>query len=421
MIRSTHVVSIDQYYGRDLMLGAMRTPTVSCTMLRTILHVDMDAFFASVEQLDHPEYRGRPVVVGAPADKRGVIAAASYEARTFGIHSAMPSREAARRCPEAIFVPVNMPRYLEASEQIFDVFQEFTPYIEPLSVDEAFLDVTGAERLFGKGPAVAATIKAAIKTQTGLTASIGVASNKFLAKLASDMDKPDGLTIVPSKPDEIREFLAPLEVKRIWGVGRVTQRLLEGNGIRTIADLQNTPPDRLARLVGEGHAEHLAAMAIGEDSRELEMDRTRKSYSREHTFDEDCKDSEEQERVLCELVEDVGSQLRAVGKYAKTVRIKLRWENFETITRQKQLPASACDNTTLREAAMELFLNEKSARPVRLIGFGTSNITENSSQVQMGLFETKSQSVKRREALSHVIDDIRTRFGDSSISNGRQL
>jgi DNA polymerase-4 len=390
-------------------------------MQKTILHVDMDAFFASVEQLDHPEYAGKPLVVGAPPDKRGVISAASYEARKFGIHSAMPSREAARRCPEAIFAPVNMTRYLEASKEIFAIFETFTPNIEPLSVDEAFLDVTGVRKLFGPGPEVAAKIKHAIKTQTGLNASIGVATNKFLAKIASDMDKPDGLTLVPSTPAEIKEFLAPLEVGRIWGVGRVTQRMLESKGIRTIAHLQGLPHDRLERIVGKNHADNLAALAIGEDGRELEMDRTRKSYSREHTFDEDCTDQEEQERVLCDLVDDVGSQLRAAGKYTRTVRIKLRWDNFETITRQKQLSYAACDTTTLRELAMEVFLSQKPVRPVRLIGFGASNITDHATQEQMGLFDSRSQSKRNREALSHVVDDIRTRFGDSSISSARQL
>lgn len=390
-------------------------------MQKTILHVDMDAFFASVEQLDHPEYAGKPLVVGAAADKRGVISAASYEARKFGIHSAMPSREAARRCPHAIFVPVNMARYVEMSEQIFSIFERFTPYIEPLSVDEAFLDVTGVRKLFGPGPDVAAKIKHTIKTETGITASIGVAINKFLAKLASDMDKPDGLTIVPSDPAEIKEFLAPLDVGRIWGVGRVTRRVLEKNGIFTIAHMQNVSPDRLERIVGKSYADHLAAMSIGEDVRGLEMDRIRKSYSREHTFEEDCNDPEELERVLCDLVEDVGSQLRADGKYARTIQIKLRWKDFETITRQKQLSAAAYDNITLRETAMEIFLNQKLVKPVRLIGFGASNISDHHTQEQMGLFDKKSQSLERREKLSHVIDEIRTRFGDSAIVTAKKL
>jgi DNA polymerase IV len=390
-------------------------------MQRTILHVDMDAFFTSVEQLDHPEYAGKPVVVGAPADKRGVVAAASYEARKFGIHSAMPSREAARRCPDAVFLPVKMDRYLEVSERVFAAFEAFTPNIEPLSVDEAFLDLTGAQRLFGSGPKAAVAIKQAVKAATGLNASIGVASNKFLAKLASDMDKPDGLTVVPSDPDAIKAFLAPLSVGRIWGVGRVTLRLLEKNGFHKIADIQKLPPERLAAIIGMDFAAHLAALAIGEDSRELVMDRQRKSYSREHTFDEDCTSQEELERVLCSLIEDVGSQLRADRKYVKTIQIKLRWKNFQTITRQRQLPAAVCDNTTLRECAMELFLEQKLQGPVRLIGFGTSNIADRPDSYQIGLFENRSQSLKTRERLSHVIDQIRSRFGASSISSARAL
>lgn len=389
--------------------------------MKTILHVDMDAFYASVEQLDHPEYRGKPVVVGSPPDKRGVVSAASYEARKFGVHSAMPSREAGRRCPNAIFVPVNMSRYLEMSEYVFSIFEKFTPYIEPLSVDEAFLDVTGSRRLFGNGPEVAAKIRQKISQDTGLCASIGVAHNKFLAKLASDMDKPDGLTVVPSTPAKIKAFLAPLSVSRIWGVGRVTRRLLEAHSMRTIKDIQEIPLRRLSEIVGAGYAEHLAALAVGNDSRELEMERERKSYSREHTFDEDCTDQEEQERILCQLVEDVGSQLRAAGTYAKTLRIKLRWENFETITRQRSLSAAACDNTTLRETAMDIFLSQRVLRPVRLIGFGASNISDHPTDAQLGLFDTRSQSLKHRESLSRVIDEIRTRFGDDSISTGRQV
>lgn len=381
----------------------------------------MDAFFTSVEQHDHPEYAGKPVVVGAAADKRGVVAAASYEARKFGIHSAMPSREAARRCPDAIFLPVRMDRYLEVSERVFAVFEAFTPNIEPLSVDEAFLDLSGAQRIFGPGPKAAASIKQAVKEATGLNASIGVATNKFLAKIASDMDKPDGLTIVPYDPDAVKAFLAPLGVGRIWGVGRVTRRLLEKNGFYKIGDIQNLPLERLSAIVGRDYADHLSALAIGEDSRELVMDRQRKSYSREHTFAEDCTSQEELERVLCSLIEDVGSQLRADRKYTKTIQIKLRWKNFDTITRQRQLPTAVCDNTTLRECAMALFLEQKLQGPVRLIGFGTSDITDRPESHQLGLFENRSQSLKTRERLSHVIDQIRNRFGDSSISSARQL
>ncbi|MDA0990535.1 MAG: DNA polymerase IV, partial [Verrucomicrobia bacterium] len=208
---------------------------------RTFLHVDMDAFFAAIEQHDNPALRGKPVVVGGPADGRGVVAAASYEARGYGIHSAMPSREAKQRCPHAIFLPNNGKRYQDVSRQIFGIFDRFTPFVEALSIDEAFLDVTGVKHLFGPGPEVARQIKVAIHAETGLTASVGVAPNKFLAKLASDLEKPDGLTVVPNERPAIAAFLAPLEVGRIWGVGKVTGAKLATMGIRTIGQLQQTP------------------------------------------------------------------------------------------------------------------------------------------------------------------------------------
>jgi len=239
------------------------------TASRTILHVDMDAFFTSVEQRDRPELRGRPVVVGAPGDQRGVVAAASYEARRYGIHSAMPSREARRLCPDAVFLPVDGRRYSAASRQVFAILRRFTPFLEPLSIDEGFLDVTGSAALFGSGPQIARRIKDAIARETGLSASVGVAPNKFLAKLASDLRKPDGLTVVPESPEAIAAFLAPLPVGRVWGVGTVTRGRLEAAGIRTIGDLQCAPAARLARAVGRAAADDLARLARGEDAREI--------------------------------------------------------------------------------------------------------------------------------------------------------
>lgn len=385
-------------------------------MQRTILHVDMDAFFAAVEQHDHPEYAGKPVVIGAPRNKRGVVSAASYEARVFGIHSAMPSREAAHLCPDAVFLPVNMARYKEVSDQVFTIFERFTPYIEPLSIDEAFLDVSGARRLLGTGPEIAARIRTTIKEETGLTASVGVAVNKFLAKLASDLEKPDGLTVVPIDVDQIKAFLAPLNISRIWGVGKVMRSTLERHGYSTIGQLQDAPMDRLIEIVGENGAEHLAAMAVGDDSRELEMDRERKSYSREHTFARDCSDAERLQRVLHGLVEDVGGQLRADKVYGQTAHIKLRWQGFETITRQKQCPSPICDDTSLREIALELFSEQELIKPVRLIGFGVSGIIHDRPAQQLGLFDTKAQSRARREKISRTMDEIKNKFGDDSIT-----
>jgi DNA polymerase-4 len=386
-------------------------------MKRTILHVDMDAFFASVEQLDHPEYAGKPVVVGSPRDKRGVVSAASYEARKYGIHSAMPSREAARRCPKAIFLPVNMARYKEMSTEVFAIFDKFTPHKEPISIDEAFLDVTGALRILGTGPEIALQIKTAVKTETGLTASVGVAINKFLAKVASDLEKPDGITVVPSEPDQIKEFIAPQEIGRIWGVGKVTRKKLELAGYFTIGQLQQASSERLIKILGEHSANHLSAMAIGEDTRNLEMDREQKSFSREYTFAEDCNDSEELERVLCSLVEDVGSQLRAAGKYSNTVQLKLRWQDFETITRQRRFSSPCCDDSSLRELVMAIFLEQEIIKPVRLIGFGVSNVVAKKPPEQIGLFETGSKSKHKRETISRTVDDIRRKFGTDSISS----
>ena len=384
---------------------------------RTILHADMDAFFAAVEQHDRPELRGKPVVIGAPRDRRGVVSAASYEARKFGIRSAMPSREAARRCPHAVFLPVNGRRYREVSRQVFAIFHRFTPLVEPLSVDEAFLDVTGARRLFGDGPQVAERVRAAIRQETGLTASVGVAPNKFLAKLASDLNKPDGVTIVPRVRDEIIAFLAPLPVGRVWGVGKVTRAALEDAGIRTIGDLQNTTSVRLEKLVGKHGARHLSRLAFGEDARELELEREEKSISREHTFTHDCSSVERLEGVLCDLVDDVGCRLRGAGRYATVIHLKVRWQGFRTITRQRPLPYACCDDFNLRSAAREMFHAIELVKPVRLIGVGVSGFRSEGGAEQLSLFDDPIAN-RKREALSRAVDAIREEHGEQSVKRG---
>jgi DNA polymerase-4 len=381
--------------------------------MKVILHVDMDAFFAAVEQHDHPAYRGRPVIVGAAPDQRGVVAAASYEARRFGVHSAMSSREAARRCPQAVFLPVNGPRYRDVSRQVFGIMERFTPLVEPLSIDEAFLDVTGARRFYGEGRDMALRIKEAIHRETGLTASVGVASNKFLAKLASDMDKPDGLTEVPVQRSEVLAFLAPLPVERIWGVGKVTQEELGQHGIRTIGELQAVPERQLAAIIGRHAARHLRRLAYGEDARDIEVEREEKSLSREHTFSQDCRSRAVVERTLLELVDDVGIRLRAAGRYAAVVHLKLRWKGFKTITRQCPLPTPSCDDFTLRDAARVLLGREAITKPVRLVGFGVSRLTDTPG-AQLSLFET-GEAASRREQLSRAVDGIRDRYGERSI------
>ncbi len=384
---------------------------------RVILHVDMDAFFASVEQHDHPEYRGKPVIVGAPPDKRGVVCAASYEARRFGIHSAMPSREAGRRCPHGIFVPPNGARYAEVSRQVFVVFHRYTPLVEPLSIDEAFLDVTGADHIFGSGVEMAALIRRDIVAETGVTASVGVASNKFLAKLASDMDKPDGVTVVPTEPEAITAFLAPLPVGRLWGVGKVLQQLLATGGFNLVHDLQVRPLPDLEQLVGARGAAHLRELAFGIDDRELVTSREEKSHSREHTFARDCASFETVADVMRALVEDVGQALRKSGRLAWVVRIKIRWRGFDTITRQRRLPEGICDDASIRETALELLTREGIDRPVRLIGVGVSELGERTWQ-QHDLFDGRIERTKKQETLSHSLDSIRARFGDASIGTG---
>ena len=383
-------------------------------MSRTFLHVDMDAFFAAVEQHDHPQWRGKPVVVGAGPNERGVVAAASYEARPYGIHSAMPSREAGRLCPHAVFVPPNGRRYEEVSRQIRAILERFTPLVEPVSIDEAFMDVTGVLRLFGDGREVARKIKAAIRSETGLTASVGVAPNKFLAKLASDLNKPDGLTVVPWSREEIVAFLAPMSISRIWGVGKVTQATLEQQGLRTMRDLQSVSESRLASIVGRSSARHLLALARGEDDRTIELENEEKSISREYTFSRDSTSREEIRRVLGDLVDDVGSQLRAAGKYAELGRLKLRWQGFKTITRQRLFARPVCDDFSLREMAEALFAAEELVKPVRLIGFGVSRLTA-SAQMQLTLFDARPGAEDRKERLSRAVDQLRRKLGPDSI------
>jgi DNA polymerase-4 len=384
---------------------------------RTILHVDMDAFFASVEQLDHPEWRGKPVIVGAPPDRRGVVCAASYEARKYGVHSAMPSRTAGRLCPDGIFVSPNGARYAEASAQIFEVFGRFTPWVEGLSVDEAFLDVTGVRGLFGEGVEVGATIKRTIRSETGLTASVGVAPNKFLAKVASDLEKPDGLTVVPFVPEAIARFLAPLPIARIWGVGKVMQGVLQQWGWSLIGDIQRASREQLNQALGDAAAAHLHALAWGRDDRPVITEREEKSHSREHTFEMDCSDLARVEQVLSDLCEEVGCALRATGRMARVIRLKIRWRGFETLSRQERQSQPFCDDFTIREVAVKLLRREGLAKPIRLIGVGVSSLGGR-EHAQLDLFDGTVERQERRERLSSSIDHLRERFGKESVILG---
>ncbi len=388
------------------------------------LHIDMDAFFASVEQHDHPELRGKPVVVGAPPDQRGVVAAASYEARKFGIHSAMPSRRALQKCPEAIFVSHNMARYKEVSRHIMRIFESYTPLVHPLSIDEAFLDVTGSQRLFGDGPTIAEKIRRDILEQTGLTASVGVAPNMFLAKLASDMDKPDGLTLVPFNPTAIQNFLAPLPIGKIWGIGEVTQKKLLALGIPTIGKLQQFDIQTLEQSIGKRAAQSFSRLAHGIDERTIQTDTAEKSISNETTFKEDTTDRSSIEATYKRLIDQVGERLRKAKRYATTVHLKIRWSDFSTITRQTHIPFPCCDDTTLREIGMALLNIHLYSRPLRLIGFGVSGLTETDAPptTQLNLFDSpETTEHEKRTRLSRTVDGIKQKFGSRSIQRGSTL
>ncbi len=389
---------------------------------KTILHVDMDAFFAAVEIHDNPELKGKPIIVGSPRDKRGVVSTCSYEARKYGIHSGMPTRTAAQRCPNAIFLPVRMARYQSVSAQIMNVFQNFTPFVQPISCDEAFLDVTGSLHLFGDGPKIAKKIKTAIRQETGLTCSVGIAPNLFLAKIASDINKPDGITLVPFSEKQIPPFLAPLPVKRMWGAGKKMQAILKSHNIHTLGDLQNADPKQLTTWIGENAANSFRRRAFGIDDRPLVTETKEKSISNETTFPEDQHNQKPIEAALLDLADKVGTRLRKAGYYANTAQIKIRWTNFTTITRQRRLDPPACDDQTLRETALELLRKEGIHSTVRLIGFAVTGLRETDETPQLDLFQTsEKQTTKKRETLSRAVDTIRDRFGIKSIRRGSTL
>ena len=342
----------------------------------------MDAFYASVEQYDHPELRGRAVIVGGDPHGRGVVSAASYEARAFGVHSAMPMAQALRRCPHAAVLPVRMERYAEVSHVIGAIFERYTPLVEPISLDEAFLDVTGSTNLFGSAEQIGRTIKDEIREQTHLTASVGIAPNKFLAKLASDLDKPDGFVTI-DEPNKQR-ILDPLPVGRIWGVGKVTEKALRTHGIDTIAQLRRSTQAEMEAIVGHGAAE-LLRLARGEDDRAVEPDRQRKSLSSEQTFATDVSDAAVLLSVLLQQVEEVAHRLRRKHLKARTVTLKLRYGDFRTVTRSDTLGEATNVTQSLWEAAERIFRRwrARSAGPLRLLGMGASGLEDERAGQQL--------------------------------------
>lgn len=340
--------------------------------LRRIVHVDMDAFFASVEQRDQPALRGCPVAVGGR--HRGVVAAASYEARRFGVRSAMPMSQALRLCPQLLVVPPNFETYRQVSAQVFELFRQVTPLVEPLSLDEAYLDVS--ENSWGEtlGSTVAQRLKAAIFERTGLTASAGVAPNKFLAKIASGYRKPDGLTVIP--PERVERFLAGLDIDALWGVGPVTAEKLRAAGFHKLIDLRRTTADQLRTVVGS-FADTLLNLAHGIDPRPVEPSRERKSVGSETTFPEDLREREPLEQAARQMATDCATWLSEHGRAARTVTLKLRYHDFQTITRSSSSPTPSCEAEALAQRAVALFdRTEIGSRPVRLLGVSLSGLCD---------------------------------------------
>lgn len=374
----------------------------------------MDAFFASVEQRDNPELQGKPVLVGGDGS-RGVVAAASYEARKFGCHSAQPTVIAKRLCPNAIIVSGRHSDYRAVSKQVFEILERFSPAIQPISIDEAFLDVTGSTKLFGSPTEIAKQIRALIKQETQLTCSVGVAPNKFLAKLASDMDKPDGLTVI--HPDRIQQTLDPLPINKLWGVGQSTERTLNALGIRTVKDLRAHPLESLQSRLGE-LGEHLYKLARGIDDRPVRIDRQAKSISHEHTFETDLESADEVRSLIARQSQDVARRLRKHNRYARTISIKVRFGDFETITRSTTLENQTDETRVIHDSARTLFDEwAKSFRPVRLIGVAVSQLTD--APASPGLFDTQDHAKDR--AVDQTSDQINTRFGKDAITRASAL
>jgi DNA polymerase-4 len=385
---------------------------MACELL-TILHVDMDAFYASIEQRDRPELVGQPVIVGG-IEGRGVVSAASYEARQFGVHSAMPIATARRLCRHGMFVPVRMQHYAQVARQIREIFFSFTPLVEPLSLDEAFLDVQGCEGLFGTAVDIGRQIKARIRAEVGLVASVGVAPNKFLAKLSSDYGKPDGFVILPA--ERVTEFLTPLPVSRLWGVGAKGEKRLQALGIHTVGQLAALPEKILMDHFGEV-GRHLGNLAHGRDDRAVVPDREAKSISTETTFASDIADRQVLRMWLLDLVDHLASRLRREGARTRALELKIRSSDFRTRSRSQTLAEATNLTETLWQAAAVLF--ERSLHPdllpIRLLGVSAGRLTRETA-VQQELFDGEQR--ERQSSLDKTIDAIRGQFGTGAIQRG---
>ena len=380
--------------------------------MRTILHADLDAFYASVEVLDDPSLRGKPVIVGGDPNARGVVSAASYEARAFGVHSAMPLRTAHRLCPTGVFLPGRFDRYRELSRQVMRIFASYTPLVEPISLDEAFMDVTASRAVFGDGETIARSLKDRVLDEAGLVVSVGVATNKLCAKVASDLRKPDALVVVP--PGGEAAFLAPLPVTRLWGVGAKTRQTLADYGVATIGQLAALPEGTLRRRFGI-HGAELRLRALGVDPSRVSSGQAPKSIGHELTFNHDVTDPARLEATLLDLAESVASRLRNHHMAAGAVQLKLRYEGFDTITRQAPLGHQVRDSEPLYQLAVSLLHKALSPeRAVRLIGLTAIHLSE---VQQLTLFDAPD----RTDRIAQSIDAVRERFGEKAITRARLI
>ena len=381
--------------------------------MRKILHVDMDAFYASVEERENPTLKGKPVIVGGSAQGRGVVSAANYAARKFGIHSAMPMVTALRLCPDVICIPPRISFYVDVSQQIREIFSRYTPQVEPLSLDEAFLDVTASEKLFASAEQIALAIKQDIRNELDLIASVGLAPNKFVAKIASDINKPDGFVVVDE--DMVQAFLDPLPVSRLWGAGKATVALFEKMGIRTIMQLRRQSKEWLLSHLGQ-FGNHLWQLANGIDEREVITEGQAKSISHETTFAADVTNKELLTAWLLHLTEQVGSRLRRYELKGRTVTIKIRHHDFKTLTRSHTVVVETDNTEQLWQVARKLFVDNWNGKtPIRLIGMGVSGLVSLDNQMLQGDLFVNESVVK----IDKLADSINTRFGPNTLQRGR--
>ncbi|MHC4662117.1 MAG: DNA polymerase IV [Planctomycetota bacterium] len=393
--------------------GRMMGPNNSDVQL-SIMHVDMDAFYASVEERDEPSLKGKPVVVGGSAEGRGVVSAANYVARKYGIHSAMPAGRAKRLCPHAVFIKPRIRYYSTVSEHIFRIFRDYTPLIEPLSLDEAFLDVSGCERLLGDAVKIGREIQNRVRGELGLSSSVGIAPNKYLAKLASDLKKPNGFVVIPEESK--LDILGPLAVSRLWGIGKVAQERLDKAGLHTIGQIRELSIKQLAAMFGVW-GEKLYYLARGEDTREVVPEHEAKSISHETTFHKDISNRQELIDILLDVADNLAARIRRHNLWGRTLTLKVRYHDFRRITRSKSLPAPTQHTLEIYNAAKCLLINKVSipGGGVRLLGIGLSNLTT-APAFQKDLFGACDD--EQEKLVDAVVDVIRNEFGRDAISRG---